>query len=182
VGSRTRKGRAERLLGGLKLHRDSWRVRFRALLKDHAQDLGLDLARLKKIHGALSTHVIRLVFGSHHCDQRRWPDAIGDYWASLMLHHATVEFTRTRYSGVSERRVSVLSGLGQHVRSAATHGHSIASIAVQTGESPVVVALRAKLERLVDEWSGGRMSQAEFEGQCVLIEAQINRLDASVAA
>jgi hypothetical protein len=179
VGSRTKKARVERLLGGLKLHRDSWRVHLRALLKEHAKDLGLDFDRLNRIHGALSTHVIRLVFGSHHCDQRRWPDAIGDYWASLMLHHATVEFTRTRYSGVSERQVSVLSGVGQHGRSAATYGRSIA---VRTGESPVVVALRAKLEKLVDEWSGGTLSQTEFEGQCVLIEAQINRLEARAAA
>jgi hypothetical protein len=179
VGSRTKKGRVERLLSGLKLHRDSWRVRLRALLKEHAKDLGLDFDRLDRIHGALSTHVIRLVFGSHHCDQRRWPDAIGDYWASLMLHHATVEFTRTRYSGVSERQVSVLSGVSQPGRSPATHSRTMA---VRTTVSPVVVALRAKLERLVEEWSGGTISQAEFEGQCVLIEAQINRLDTRAAA
>jgi hypothetical protein len=71
---------------------------FKKALERHHPRLGIDLKALKKIHGATSLHVARHLFGSHHCDPSRWPDAIGVEQTSKMLHHFSVEFTMEHYS------------------------------------------------------------------------------------
>jgi len=80
---------------------------FKKALERHHPRLGIDLKALKKIHGATSLHVTRHLFGSHHCDPSRWPDAIGVEQTSKMLHHVSVEFSMEHYCGMTERHVSI---------------------------------------------------------------------------
>lgn len=103
--------RDEWLQGGFQMSTYCLRDLFRTLLLAHADHLGIDIGALTRIHGGASPHVIRHLFGSHHCDSRRWTDALGPEQASKLLHHASVKVTLDRYCGISERHISVTSDL-----------------------------------------------------------------------
>jgi hypothetical protein len=105
------RNRDEWLQSGFQMGTYCLRDVFRSLLAAHADHLRIDLVALMGIHGGASPHVVRHLFGSHHCDSRRWADALGPEQASKLLHHATVKVTFDRYCGISERHISVSSDL-----------------------------------------------------------------------
>jgi len=76
---------------------------------DYADVMKIDIRKLSCLFGALAPHIARLLFGSHHCDPERWPDAIGEEAASKLLHHASIDFTRSKYVAKNEREVSAVS-------------------------------------------------------------------------
>src|SRR5262249_44062958 len=92
---------------GVLYKRGSYARHLKALITRYREILRLDVAALARIHGAMTGHIVRHLFGSHHCDTERWPDAIGLMDASKMLAHANVQITQDRYIGKTEANISV---------------------------------------------------------------------------
>lgn len=116
--------RDEWLKGGFAMSNYCLRNMLRNALIEHGARLGLDIDTLTGIHGAISPHVIRHLFGSHHCDPKRWPDAIGPEQASVMLHHASIKVTMDRYCGISERQITIGSDTYRRISSSKAEGRA----------------------------------------------------------
>jgi hypothetical protein len=145
---------------------------FKGLLKKHAHTLNLDFHALSQIQGGASIHVVRHLFGSHHCDPVRWgaDETIGPVQASKMLHHASVEFTMKRYCGISEHDVSIRSKGNQQ---------SAADVQPKTSLREIYVdALKTLLNRYVQ----GEIDDAAFAAQQERLHQLIETQSASASA
>lgn len=138
---------------GVMYKRGSYARHLKALITRHADILGLDVAALAKIHGAMTGHIVRHLFGSHHCDTERWPDAIGLMDASKMLAHANVQITQDRYIGKTEANISI--GRVRRTQPAAEMATTVAPT-VEVPANDKIAGLRADLD-------AGRISQTFFE-------------------
>lgn len=67
-------------------------VTFEAMVRKHAEALGVNLEMLTAMHGGLRIHVARLLFGHHN-----GPISMAD--TALMLHHADISITAKLYVG-----------------------------------------------------------------------------------
>lgn len=131
---------------GVQWKRGSYSKQLKSIITRYADELKIDLSTLRSIRGSLSGHIVRHLFGSHHCDEQRWNDAIGLLAASKMLSHASVEITQSRYIGKSESDVSVGRRRGGQGKGSAS-AHPLTS----TSTSLVVAGERSSIEIMATE-------------------------------
>lgn len=97
-----------RLQAGSPWDEGSFASRWRDLLEDYADDIGIEFERVAALFGGAAPHVARHLAGTHHCDPNQ-PDGMGAKAISVLLHHASEDITKAKYVGVSERQIAVSS-------------------------------------------------------------------------
>ena len=87
---------------GFRYGEGSWSNHFSTIVLRYAEELGMNRQTLERLWGATSSHVTRLLFGSH------WANVRGALkLASVMLHHKDSRITEARYCAVDESRVDL---------------------------------------------------------------------------
>ena len=100
---------ADRVRAELAYNGDAFAQQFSKRMREYAAVMNIDADALGQYFGALAPHIVRLLFGSHHCDPDRWADAIGADAASILLHHASTDVTLRKYAARNERATSAVS-------------------------------------------------------------------------
>ena len=102
-----------RIEAGLPWYEGGYGNVFRSMLRKYAGLLNLDLATLKEV-GGMGPHIVRHLFGSHHCDVRR-ENALGPAATAVMLHHKSALVTERFYMGLCASDISVRGSSHEHV-------------------------------------------------------------------
>lgn len=100
---------ADRVRAEMAYNGDAFAQQFSKRMREYAVVMNIDADALGEYFGAFAPHIVRLLFGSHHCDPDRWADAIGADAASILLHHAGTDITRRKYAARNERATSAVS-------------------------------------------------------------------------
>lgn len=112
---------AERARAEFAYDGDGFTAQFKKRVVQYAGVMNIDPEALSQYFGATAPHIVRLLFGSHHCDPDRWHDAIGLEAASALLHHASTDITARKYVARNERNTSAVSGRTGGRRPGLTH-------------------------------------------------------------
>jgi hypothetical protein len=131
---------------------DAFAQQFKKRMREYAGVMNINADALDAYFGSLSPHIVRLLFGSHHCDEKRWPDAIGIDAASTLLHHVNTDITRRKYVARNERATSAVS---RRTADAGTAGAPAAAPPDQGGYAD-------ELRRAADRLEAGVYTLNEF--------------------
>lgn len=151
-----------RLQTGLRWTPSSLSVHFESLVREHAEELQINVVALQGMQGAFRIHVARLLYGTHWA-----PKNLID--ASLMLHHADIALTSRLYVGRSSAQ-STLEATGAE-RAGARGGKD---------EGEIVVFLKQALQATEARAVAAEQRVAEHAAQLSELTAMVAQLTQSV--
>lgn len=116
--------------------RGSISAAFRAAVIRHADRLAVDVARLRKLRGALGIHVVRRLFGTYWAPRNL-------VYCSRLLDHADIAITAAVYTAKDERTMSLDA-----------EATAVGEAQVQSAGEEAARAERLELVRLIDRMHG----------------------------
>lgn len=154
-----------RLSSGCQWEEGALSEHFGDLVIRHAATVGMNADVLENEWGAVSIHVIRLLFGTYWAGRKKMLA-----WASKMLHHASPAITAQRYCGDSPETIDLDDGEEDEVvrpraMRAVDHGDS--------GQSLQARAVRDALAGLTAQLEAGSLDVRGFLAKVTRLQVEL---------